>query len=139
MDIGGKNELKGFIRYDPVICKLLVTEGCIEKGPYIPEIRTIEKVEDEGFEVEEGEKQEKPYVVTTRITDDQFKDLDPNLQFKLKNLQMEKLAKMLRGAYNKHGLNDDLDNEQTDNHRDPTAYERFVLDYGFGKKFKSLD
>ena len=139
MDIGAKIELKGFIRYDPVICKLLVTEGCMKKGHYIPEIGTIEKVEDEGFEVEEGEKRDKPYVVTTRITNEQFKDLDPHLQFKLMNLQMEKLAKMLRGAYNKHGLNDDLDNEQTDDHRDPTPYERFVLDFGFGKKFKSLN
>ena len=136
MEVGAQVEVKGYIRYDPVICKLLVTEGSIEKGDYIPQIGTIEKVEDEGFEVEKGSCRDQPYVVTTRISDEQFKDLDPHLQFKMMNLQMEKLQAMLRGAYNRHGINDDLENEQTDAHRDPTAWERFFLDYGFGKKFK---
>lgn len=53
------------------------------------------KVEDDGEEIECAEARGKPCVVTTKVTDEMFKDMDPHIQFKMMLTAMERLKSVV--------------------------------------------
>ena len=134
MEEGAKLEVKQYLRYKPKpICKVKVCEGSLTKGDYIPSLGFIDKVEDDGEEVECAEARDKPFVITTKVTNDRFKDIDPHIQFKMMLTAMEKLQVWLKAAHNKHGVKEDV---EEDEHKEESPIEKFYREYGGGKKFK---
>lgn len=141
MEEGAKVDVKKFIRYEPVpICKVLIHEGSITRGDWIPEIGQVEKItDDEGCEIDRAEaREDHQYVITTKVTDENFKGLMPHLQWKLLLCMIDKIQRWSRSAYNKHGLGDDtLETDENDPDKEEDIMERFYKEFGM-KKFKTI-
>lgn len=137
MQKGAELDITKYIRYEPnPIVKVVIRDGSITKGDYIPQLGSVESVQDDGDEIEKAEAREKPFIITTRVTDEMFKEIDPHLQFKILLGIMEKLMVKLKAAYNKHGINKELEGEDEDKEEDPL--QRFYKEYGGGKMFNML-
>ena len=129
--------MKKCLQYDPPIAKVVVSSGTITKGDYIPQIGQVIKISDDGEEVEEATEREKPYILTTQVSDDMFKELMPHLQFKILLTLGDRMHKLVQLAYNKHGLDGELCEEGEDPHKEESVLERFMNDYmGGAKKLK---
>ncbi|KAJ3052574.1 hypothetical protein HK097_006043 [Rhizophlyctis rosea] len=136
-EVGGEIEVKKFIQYDPVIAKVIIKSGTVTKGDYIPQIGQVIKISDDGEEIEEAKEREKPWIITTHVSDDMFKELMPHLQFKILLTLGDRMHKLTQLAYNKHGLDNQLCEGDEDPHKDESVLERFMNEYmGGAKKIK---
>ncbi|KAJ3029274.1 hypothetical protein HDV00_009686 [Rhizophlyctis rosea] len=138
MEQGAQVEVKSYLRYDPPICKVVIAEGSITKGDYIPEIGQVVGVEDDGDEIETAEAREKPYILTTRVSDGMFKDLSPHLQMKTLLQVSDQLSKLTKALYNRYGIDGDLEGNEDDDHKDEDPLQRFYREYGGGKRFQQF-
>ena len=139
MEEGAQIKIKQYLRYEPQpITKVVIVEGSVTKGDYIPPLGQVEKVKDDGTETEEGEAREKPYILATRVTNENYADLSPHLQFKLLLQASDRVQKLTRALYNKHGIDDTLEDKKDDD-RDDNPLQRFYKEYGMGKVFAKLN
>ncbi|KAJ3054903.1 hypothetical protein HK097_000420 [Rhizophlyctis rosea] len=80
MEKGAELDIKKYIRYKPnPIVKVVIRDGSITKGDYIPQLGSVKSVQDDGDEIEKAKARDKPYIITTRVTDEMFKEIDPHL------------------------------------------------------------
>ena len=136
MEQGAQIQIKQYLRYDPPMVKANILEGTVTKGDYIPEIGSIQKITDDGTEIEEAEARDKPYILTTHVSDDMFKTLAPHLQFKILLQLTERLHRYTKSLYNRHGINEELEDAKDDVDKDEDPLKRFYREYGLdGKTF----
>ncbi|KAJ3050888.1 hypothetical protein HK097_008120 [Rhizophlyctis rosea] len=137
-EVGAEIQVTKFLQYDPPIAKVVITSGSITKRDYILQIGQVIKNSADGEEVEEASEREKPWIVTTHVSDDMFTELMVHLQFKILLTLGNRMHKLTQLAYNKHGIDGHVCEEgDEDPHKEESVMERFMDEYmGGARKIK---
>jgi hypothetical protein len=83
MEVGAKVEIIAYENYDPLLVRVKVTEGFVQRGHYVPELGVVEQIFSGGGDVHEAEADGTIYVLRARVSDQGFIRLDPSIQFKI--------------------------------------------------------
>jgi hypothetical protein len=124
MEVGGKLEIISYQSYDPLVTRVRLTEGAVEKGHYLPDLGVVEQIwrkTDEGYQEINDASGQGDYVIRTHVSEKGFIRLKPALQFNiLKQLtdRVHAISCVLTETYSeKEGLSSDEVNEKVLAHR----------------------
>ena len=127
MEVGAKIEVVNYQSYDPLVARIKVNEGTVEKGHYLPELGVVEQIykkTNSGYYVSSDDASgQGDYVIRAKVTEQGFIRLKPALQFNiLKQLaeRLQSISCILTETFaDKEGLSSDEANSRVMRHRPP--------------------
>lgn len=126
MEVGAKIEVVNYQSYDPLVARIRVNDGTVEKGHYLAELGVVEQIwkkTDSGFKDSDDASGQGDYVIRAKVSEQAFIRLKPALQFNiLKQLteRLHSISCILTETFaEKEGLSSDEANSRVMRHRPP--------------------
>ena len=127
MEVGAKIESVNYQSYDPLVARIKVNEGTVEKGHYLPELGVVEQIwkkTNSGYYVSSDDASgQGDYVIRAKVSEQGFIRVKPALQFNiLKQLteRLQSISCILTETFaEKEGLSSDEANSKVMRHHPP--------------------